>query len=90
MFLQGPRSNFKIGGAGGGGGGRGTISDSILGGGGESTKHFFLLILYNFKNIGARGGAPLLPLLPPSLLRGPCSFLPVRVAATRFSFYKNQ
>ena len=86
MFLQGPRSNFKIGG--GGVGGRGTISDSILGGGGESTKHFFLLILYNFKNIGG-GGGHVLPLLP-SLLRGPCSFLPARVAATRFSFYKNQ
>ena len=36
----------------GGGGGGGTISDSILGGG---TRHFFLLNLYNFKNIG--GGA---------------------------------
>ena len=32
----------------GGGGWEGTISDSILGG----TEHFFLLILYNFKNIG--------------------------------------
>ena len=32
----------------------GTISDSIFGGGG-GTKHFFLLILYNFKNIW--GGA---------------------------------
>ena len=30
-------------------GGGGTISDSILG---KGTKHFFLLILYNFKNIG--------------------------------------
>ena len=49
MFAQGPRSNFEIGGGGG------TISGSILGGG---TKHIFLLILYNFKNIGA-------PLLPP-------------------------
>ena len=38
----------------------GTISDSILGG----TKHFFLLILYNFKNIGG-GTCPPFP-LPPS------------------------
>ena len=38
-------------------GGGGTISDSILGGG---TKHFFLLILYNFKNIGG-GGTPAVP-----------------------------
>ena len=57
------------GGGGGGGGGRaeGTISDSILGG---DTKHFLLLILYNFKNIG-RARAPPAP-LPPPLLRGPC------------------
>ena len=34
----------------------GTISASILGGGG--TKHFFLLTLYNFKNIGGRGTCP--------------------------------
>ena len=34
----------------GGGGGGGTISDSILRGGG--TINFFLLNLYNFKNIG--------------------------------------
>ena len=33
--------------------GGGTISDSILGG----TRHFFLLNLYNFKNIG--GGYPI-------------------------------
>ena len=32
-------------------GGGGTISDSILGG----TRHFFLLNLYNFKNIGGGG-----------------------------------
>ena len=32
-------------------GGGGTISDSILGG----TRHFFLLTLYNFKNIGGKG-----------------------------------
>ena len=46
---QGPRSNFEIGRVRGGGGGGGTDSDSILGGG---TRHFFLLTLYNFKNIG--------------------------------------
>ena len=40
-----------------GGGGGGTISDSILGG----TKHFFLLILYNFKNIGGAHASPALP-----------------------------
>ena len=33
------------------GGGGGTNTDSVLGGG---TKHFFLLILYNFKSIGGR------------------------------------
>ena len=38
----------------GGGAVEGTISDSILGGGGS--KHFFLLIFYNFKNIGLGGG----------------------------------
>ena len=38
----------------------GTISDSILGGGG--TRHFFLLILYNFKNI--RGGGRSAPRSP--------------------------
>ena len=46
-LCQGPRSNFEIGGGGG------TISDLIFGGG---TKHFFLLILYNFKHIGGGGG----------------------------------
>ena len=40
---------------------RGTVSDSILGG----TRHFFLLILYNFKNIG--GHVP--PLAPPAAPR---------------------
>ena len=39
--MQGPRSNFEIGGG---------------------TEHFFLLILYNFKNIGV-GHVP--PPLPP-------------------------
>ena len=52
---QGPRSNFEIGGGGGG-----TISDSILGG----TKHFFLLILYNFENIGGVGVGARAPLPP--------------------------
>ena len=41
-------------------GGGGTISDSILGG----TRHFFLLNLYNFKNIG--GGARATPPCPPT------------------------
>ena len=36
-------------------------------GGGGGTKHFFLLILYNFKNIGGGARAP-----RPPLLRGPC------------------
>ena len=35
--------------------GGGTINDSILGGG---TKHFFLLILYNFQNIGGARAPP--------------------------------
>ena len=47
----------------GGGGGGGTISDSILGG----TKHFFLVILYNFKNIGEGGGARAPPAPPTPL-----------------------
>ena len=34
-----------------------TISDSILGG----TKHFFLLTLYNFNNIGGEGGGGHVP-----------------------------
>ena len=46
-----------------GGGGGGTISDSML----EGTRHFFLPILYNFKNIGGHVRP-----LPPPLLRGPC------------------
>ena len=49
-------------------GGEGIVRDSILGGGG--TKHFFLLILYNFKNIGGGGwGEERAP--PAPLLRGP-------------------
>ena len=48
-------------------GGGGTISDSILGG----TKHFFLLILYSFKNIAGRGGKHVPP--PP---RTPYSAVP--------------
>ena len=41
-----------------------TISVSILGGG-EGIKHFFLLILYNFKNIGGGGGGTRAPSPPP-------------------------
>ena len=37
------------------------------------TKQFFLLILFNFKNIGGHV-PPLPPPPPPSLLRGPCSY----------------
>ena len=49
---------------GGGGGVEGEhISDSILGGG---TRYFFLLILYNFRNIGGH-----VPPSPPCLIRGP-------------------
>ena len=44
----------------------GTISDSILGGG---TKHFYLLILYNFKNIGGARAPPPGPPTPRSLVR---------------------
>ena len=42
-------------------GGGSTVSDSLLGG----TRHFFLLALYNFKNIGGRGHVPL-PSPPPA------------------------
>ena len=48
-----------------GGRGWGTVSDSILG----DTRHFFLLTLYNFKNIG--GGGVTCPLVP-----SPCSAVP--------------
>ena len=41
-----PRCNFEIGGGGV------VISDYIEG----TTRHFFLLTLYNFKNIEGRGG----------------------------------
>ena len=77
---QGPRSNFEIGGGGGGGGGRGRgiISDSILGAG--DTKHFFLLILYNFKNIGGGGrGGGTCPPPPP-----PYSVVPVKILFSVF------
>ena len=53
-----------------GGGGEGTISDSIFGG----TRHFFLLNLYNFINIGGGGGH----VHPCPLLRGLC-LRPVKV-----------
>ena len=49
---QGTRSNFEIGGG----------HDWILGGGG-GTIHFFLLTLYNFKNIGGGGGSTPLSLM---------------------------
>ena len=56
----------------------GTISDSILGG----TKHFFLLIFYNFKNIG-EALAPLHP-PPPS---SPRSLLTVTVLTQSANFF---
>ena len=43
---QGPRSNFEMGGR---GGGAPLVTQYWRGGG---TKYFFLLILYNLKNIG--------------------------------------
>ena len=43
------------------------------------TRHFFLLILYNFKNIGGGARAP-----PAPLLRGLCSFLRIKLNSTRF------
>ena len=52
-----PRSNFKIG-------GRGKRGHQILTQYWGGTKHFFLLILYNFKNIGGGGGECATP--PPS------------------------
>ena len=59
---QGTRSNFEIGGGAGGRGAPLLVSDSILGG----TRHFFLLTLYHFKNIGGHVPPP-----PAPLLRGP-------------------
>ena len=59
--IQGPRSNSEIGGA--------PLVTQYRG----CTKHFFLLILYNFKNIGEGGGARAPP--PAPLLRGPCIML---------------
>ena len=41
-----------------------TVSDSILGGEGGGTRHFFLLTLYNVRNIGGRG--PRTPSPPPA------------------------
>ena len=41
------------------------------------TKHFFLLTLYNFKNIWGGGSCP----PPPLLLRGPCVPLPKSTSA---------
>ena len=60
--IQGPQSNFDNGGGGGG-----TISGSIL----EGTKHFFLLILYNFKNIGVGAHAPPPYSAPPAIINEP-------------------
>ena len=54
--VQGPRSNFEMGGGGG------TISASIWGGGHKTL--FLKLILNNFKNIGAGGGQ--VPPCPPT------------------------
>ena len=50
---QGPRSNFEIG--------RAPLVTQCWGG----TRHFFLLILYNFKNIGG-GGEGHMPPCPPT------------------------
>ena len=62
-IVQGPRSNFEIGGVGGGGA---PLVTRYWEGGGGGTRHLFLLTLYNSKNIGVAYA------LPP-LLRGPCS-----------------
>ena len=56
---QGPRSNFEIGRV-GGGGGEAPIVTQYWGG----TRHFFLLTLYNFKNIGGARAPPSPP--PPA------------------------
>ena len=53
QYLQGPKRNFEIGG--------GAQSVTQYWGG---TKHFFLLILYNYKNIGEVCAPP-----PPPTLR---------------------
>ena len=47
-LMQGPRSNFEIGEGGGGA----PLVPLYWG----VTRHFFLLTLYNFKNIGRGGG----------------------------------
>ena len=62
FLVQEPWSNFEIGGGG---------VHNYWGG----TRYFFLLNLYNFKNMGGRGGhvPPCPPPPPPILLRGPCS-----------------
>ena len=57
----------------------GTISDSILGG----TKHFFLLIFYNFKNIGEA----LAPLPPPPPSSSPRSLLTITVLTQSANFF---
>ena len=52
LLLQGPRSDFEIGMGGGGGA---PLVPQYWGGG---TRHFFLLTLFNFKNIGGGGTCP--------------------------------
>ena len=59
--LQGPWSNFEIGEGGEGGGGGAPLVPQYWG----DTRDFFLLILYNFKNIG--GHLPPPPPTPRSL-----------------------
>ena len=62
--IQGPRSNFGIGGA--------PLVTQYCGGGG--TRHFFLLTPYDFKNIGR----PVPPPPPPPSPHPPCSAVPAR------------
>ena len=59
-IFRGPRSNFEIG----------EEVAPLVTQYWEGTKHFFLLILYKFKNIGGGGGGRHVP--PAPLLRGPC------------------
>ena len=69
------------------GGRGGTISGSILGGGG--TRHFYLLTLYNFKNIVGGGGGARAPRAPYSAVperQFPlwCLLLEASYGATKF------
>ena len=80
-----PKKSFRDRGAAlrlGGGGRGGTISDSILGG----TRHFFLLILYNFKNIG---GGPPYSAVPVLLLQRESLFLFLSVPFLHEALYKH-